>query len=131
MFFLIPLVSCDTDELVDLNINPTAANELDWRFIFTTGQVWAAENRYVNGRVHLNLAAGLAQHMATMQIGGERGAGDRGVYDAAHDGESVRESGGAAGAAGLGQDSENRGAAGREQYAVSAEQGPFHAAAAE
>ena len=77
VLFMIPLVSCDTDELVDLNVNPTAANELDWRFIFTTGQVWAAENRYVNGRVHLNLGAGLIQHMATMQIGGERGAGDK------------------------------------------------------
>ena len=77
LLFLIPLSSCDTDELVELNINPTAANELDWRFIFTTGQVWTAENRYVNGRVHLNLGAGLIQQMATMQIGGERGAGDK------------------------------------------------------
>ncbi len=77
LLFLVPLVSCDTDELVELNINPTAANELDWKFMFTTGQVWAAENRYVNGRVHLNLAAGLIQQMATMQIGGERGAGDK------------------------------------------------------
>ena len=74
---LVPLVGCDTDELVELNINPTAANELDWRFIFTTGQVQTAENRYINGRVHLNLASGLIQHTATMQVGGERGAGDK------------------------------------------------------
>ncbi len=80
VLFMIPLASCDTDELVELNIDPTAANELDWRFILTTGQVWTAENRYVNGRVHLNLAAGLIQQMATMQVGGERGAGDKYFY---------------------------------------------------
>ncbi len=77
VLFMIPLVSCDTDELVELNINPTQANSLDWRFVFTEGQVWAAENRYVNGRVHLNIASGLIQHMATMQVGGERGVGDK------------------------------------------------------
>jgi len=74
---MIPLIGCDTEELTDLNINPTAANELDWRFVFTTGQVQTAENRYINGRVHLNLASGLIQHTATMQVGGERGAGDK------------------------------------------------------
>ena len=74
---MIPLIGCDTDELTDLNINPTAANELDWRFIFTTGQVQTAENRYINGRVHLNLASGLIQQTATMQVGGERGSGDK------------------------------------------------------
>ena len=74
---MIPFAGCDTEELTDLNIDPTAANELDWRFLFTTGQVWAAENRYINGRVHLNLGSGLIQHMATLEIGGERGAGDK------------------------------------------------------
>jgi hypothetical protein len=74
---MVPLIGCDTEELTDLNINPTAANELDWRFIFTTGQVQTAENRYINGRVHLNLASGLIQHTATMEVGGERGSGDK------------------------------------------------------
>lgn len=77
---VMPLAGCDTDELIELNINPTAANEVDWRFMLTTGQVWAAENRYVNGRVHLNLAAGLIQQMATLQVGGERGSGDKYMY---------------------------------------------------
>ena len=36
---LIPMWSCDTDELTDLNIDPNAANELDWKFMFTQGQV--------------------------------------------------------------------------------------------
>lgn len=74
---MLPLASCDNDELVELNIDPNAANELDWKFMFTQGQVQAAENRYINGRVHLNLASGLIQHMATLEIGGERGSGDK------------------------------------------------------
>lgn len=79
---LLPIVSCDqmNEDLTDLNVDPNAANELDWRFMMTTGQVQIAENRYVNGRVHLNLAGGLIQQMATLQIGGERGAGDKYFY---------------------------------------------------
>lgn len=77
IFCLLPFTSCDTEELTDLNINPTAANELDWRFLFTNAQVQAVENRYVNGRVHLNLAALLIQQLASLQVGGERGSGDK------------------------------------------------------
>ena len=75
-----PLTGCDNDELVELNVNPTQANELDWRFLLTTGMVQSAENRYINGRVNLNLASGLIQQMATHQVGGERGAGDKYYY---------------------------------------------------
>ncbi len=77
---LVSISGCDNEELTDLNINPTQANIVDWRFLLTTAQVQAAENRYSNGRVHLNLAAGLIQQMATMQIGGERGSGDKYMY---------------------------------------------------
>ncbi len=77
---LVSISGCDNEELTDLNVNPTQANEVDWRFMLTTAQVQAAENRYSNGRVHLNLAAGLIQQMATMQIGGERGSGDKYMY---------------------------------------------------
>jgi len=80
LFAAIFTLSCNTDELTDLNIDPTAANEVDWRFMLTTGMVWAAENRYVNGRVHLNLASGLIQHTATLEVGGERGSGDKYYY---------------------------------------------------
>ncbi len=74
-----PVVSCETinQNLVDLNVNPNAAEELDWRFMLTSGQIQAVENRYVNGRVHLNYGAGLTQQLATLEIGGERGAGDK------------------------------------------------------
>ena len=77
---LFSMVGCNTEELQELNINPTAANELDWRFIFTTGQVWTAENRYVNGRVHMNLCGNSIQHLATTDVGGERGSGDKYWY---------------------------------------------------
>ncbi|MGB3779284.1 MAG: SusD/RagB family nutrient-binding outer membrane lipoprotein [Tunicatimonas sp.] len=63
--------------MTNLNINPTASLEIDWKFLFSQGQVQAAENRYINGRVNLNLAAGLIQHMATLEVGGERGSGDK------------------------------------------------------
>ena len=77
---LVSISGCDNEKLTDLNVNPTQANEVDWRFMLTTGLVQAAENRYSNGRVHLNLAAGLIQQMATHQIGGERGSGDKYMY---------------------------------------------------
>ena len=74
---LLPLSSCDNDELVALNVDPTATTTIDWKFLLAQGQVQAAENRYINGRVNLNLAAGLIQHMATLEVGGERGSGDK------------------------------------------------------
>ena len=77
---LVSISGCDDEDLTDLNVNPTQANVVDWRFMLTTAQVQAAENRYSNGRVHLNLAGGLIQQMATMQIGGERGSGDKYMY---------------------------------------------------
>jgi len=77
MLVLIPIMSCNTDELQELNIDPNAANEVDWRFLFTSGQVQAAENRQINGRVNISLCAQLIQHCATTIGGGERGCGDK------------------------------------------------------
>lgn len=77
VIIIAPLAGCDNDSLVDLNISPTQANELDWRFLFTTGLVQTAENRYVNGRVNLGLCSALVQHMATLEGGGERACGDK------------------------------------------------------
>lgn len=74
---LTPLAGCDNDALTDLNISPTQANEVDWRFLFTTGLVQTAENRYTNGRVNLGLCSALIQHMATLESGGERACGDK------------------------------------------------------
>ena len=76
MLLLASVTGCDNDELIDLNINPTAANQLDWKFMFTNGQVQAAENRYVNGRSNLGICSHLIQHMATLESG-ERAMGDK------------------------------------------------------
>jgi len=73
---LVPLAGCDSDELADLNINPTAANEVDWKFLFSQGQVESALNRYVNGRVNLGVCSHLIQHMASLETG-ERAMGDK------------------------------------------------------
>ncbi len=73
---IIPLTSCNTDELQELNIDPNAANELDWKFMFTWGLVQAAENRYVNGRVNLGICSHLIQQMASIESG-ERAMGDK------------------------------------------------------
>jgi len=78
---------CSNEDLVELNINPTQANEVDWRFLFTNGIVQTVENRYINGRVNLNLASGLIQQTACQCIGGERGSGDKYFYHLdSHDG---------------------------------------------
>ena len=74
--FMLPLTGCDNDKLVELNENPNAAEQLDWKFLFTTAVVQTAENRYVNGRAHLGIASHIIQHMATLE-GGERAMGDK------------------------------------------------------
>lgn len=73
---LLPLTSCNTEELQELNIDPNAANELDWKFLLTQGQVQSAENRYINGRVNLGICSHLIQHLATIETG-ERAMGDK------------------------------------------------------
>lgn len=76
---LMPAMGCEqmNQDLVDLNINPTQAEEVDWRFMLTRGMVEAVENRYSNGRVHLSLCSSLIQQMSTLEVGGERGGGDK------------------------------------------------------
>ncbi len=60
---LIPIVACDTEELVELNINPNASNEIDWRFNLTFGQLQSCENRYVNWRANIIHCGNLIQHL--------------------------------------------------------------------
>ena len=72
---LIPFSGCNTEALTDLNINPTVANELDWKFIFTQGLVTSAENRYVNWRSNLGYCSTLMQHMSAQ--GGISNTGDK------------------------------------------------------
>jgi len=68
---LIPFSSCDTEKLTDLNINPHAANELNWKFLLTNGMLLSAENRYVNWRANLIYCAHFIQQCAS--TGGHAG----------------------------------------------------------
>ncbi len=58
----IPFVACDTDALVELNDNPHAVLELDWRMILSETQVSMAENRGVNWKPGILIASMLIQH---------------------------------------------------------------------
>jgi len=74
-------MGCNSEALQELNIDPNASNDLDWKFMFTQGTLQSAENRYVNGRVNLALCGGLTQQVATLELGGERGHGDKYLYN--------------------------------------------------
>jgi hypothetical protein len=60
----IPFVACDTDALVELNDNPHAVLELDWRYVLSEAQVSMAENRGVNWKPGLIISSMLIQHYA-------------------------------------------------------------------
>lgn len=55
--------SCSNDDLVALNVNPNAADEIDWKFVFSNGLIQVCENRYTNWRANLIYSAHLIQHM--------------------------------------------------------------------
>ena len=61
---LIPFSACDTDKLVDLNINPNASNTIDWRFNMALAELESCENRYVNWRANIIYSGNLIQHQA-------------------------------------------------------------------
>lgn len=71
-FLIITLTSafvfsaCDTDELHDLNINPTAANEIDPGFILAYTQLQTSGERYENWRAVLIYQSTMMQHFATL-----------------------------------------------------------------
>lgn len=61
---LIPVSACDTDALVELNVNPNASTSIDWRFNMALAQLESCENRYVNWRANIIYSANLIQHQA-------------------------------------------------------------------
>jgi len=63
---LVPIIACDTDALVELNDNPHAVLELDWKFLMSHAQVRMAEDRYVNWKTGQLMAAHLIQHVASL-----------------------------------------------------------------
>jgi len=61
---LLPLSSCNDESLTDLNINPNASTEIDWRFNLSQVMLRTAENRYVNWRANIIYSGNLIQHLA-------------------------------------------------------------------
>ena len=65
------LAGCDTEELHELNINPQAVNEIDLHYLFSAAELSLAsngasgDNRYIDWRTNIGLAAGAIQQLAT------------------------------------------------------------------
>lgn len=65
------ITGCDTEELHELNINPQAVGEIDLHYLFSAAQLSMAsngatgDNRYIDWRTNIGLAAGAIQHLAT------------------------------------------------------------------
>lgn len=72
---------CNRDELTDLNINPQSVNTIDMNFLFSSAQLGAAsggsrgDNRYIDWRTNIGLAATTIQQLAT--TGGISNNGDK------------------------------------------------------
>ena len=62
---LVPIIACDTDELVELNNNPNAVLEMDWRYLLTTSMVMSSESRTVPWKSGLLMCAPLIQHIGS------------------------------------------------------------------
>ncbi|MDO1445076.1 SusD/RagB family nutrient-binding outer membrane lipoprotein [Rhodocytophaga aerolata] len=65
-----PMASCDTDELHDLNLNPQAVNQIDLNYLFSAAELGIAsngssgDNRYIDWRTNIGMAAYAIQHLA-------------------------------------------------------------------
>jgi len=62
---LVPIIACDTDALIELNDNPNAVLDLDWRYVLSEAQVSSAENRGVNWKPGQIICSQLIQHYAS------------------------------------------------------------------
>ncbi len=74
---LIIFSTCNTKELQDLNIDPTAANEIDPGFILAYTQIQTSGERYENWRAVLIYQSTMIQHFATLPT---YWAGDKYLY---------------------------------------------------
>lgn len=61
LLFVLPC--CNTDNLEDLNIDPTISQTLDWKFLLTHGQHQLFDNA---SQAHVIYLAPLVQHLATL-----------------------------------------------------------------
>ena len=65
------VAGCDTEELHELNVNPQAVSEIDLHYLFSAAELSLAsngasgDNRYIDWRTNIGLAAGAIQQLAT------------------------------------------------------------------
>lgn len=77
----IPLGSCNTDELKELNINPQSFDQIDVNFLFTAAQLGSAsggsagDNRFIDWRMNIGYCGHMMQQIAN--AGGGIAPGDK------------------------------------------------------
>lgn len=83
LFTAILAAGCNTDELRDLNINPQTVEEVNLNFLFTAAELGAAsggsagDNRYIDWRTNIGLAAYAIQQLACGSCPGGIAPGDK------------------------------------------------------
>lgn len=81
LVLFLPLGSCNTDELQELNLNPQAVNQIDLNYLFTAAELGiasngsAGDNRYIDWRTNIGMAAYAIQHLGN--AGGGIAPGDK------------------------------------------------------
>ena len=83
LVLVICIASCDTDELHELNINPQTVDQINVNFLFTSAELGAAsggsagDNRYIDWRTNIGLAAYAVQQLACGSCPGGISPGDK------------------------------------------------------
>ena len=80
---LLLVSSCDTEELVDINIDPNAANEIDPAYLLANSMLNVSGARYENWRGVLIYSSTMIQHMAALAT---YWSGDKYLYNAQYSG---------------------------------------------
>ena len=76
MVVILPVASCDTDELHNRNINPQAGPTAPMEFLFTAAQLSTAsggaggDNRYIDWRTNIGFCAYAVQQLANATLAG-------------------------------------------------------------
>lgn len=73
--------SCNTDELKELNVNPTAANEIDLGYMFAYAQIQTSGERYENWRAVLIYQSTMIQHLSALAT---YWSGDKYLYNSSY-----------------------------------------------
>ncbi len=83
LVLVICIASCDTEELHELNINPQTVDQINVNFLFTSAELGAAsggsagDNRYIDWRTNIGLAAYAVQQLACGSCPGGISPGDK------------------------------------------------------